>query len=533
MSTADFHIRVRENQSRLQRELRAEYDYIVCGSGSSGSVVTRRLAENPDLSVLLLEAGGSDDAASVTNPGIWFTNIGTERDWGFLAEPNPHLNGRAMPLPMGKVLGGGSSINGLIWARGHRNDWDYFAAESGDEAWNYPSVLKTYRRIEDWQGESDPIRRGSGGLLSVQPAPDPHPLAAAALTAAAHVGIPTFNDQNGVLMESDAGAAITNLTVRDGRRQSVFRSYVHPLMAGKNLTVLSHASVTRVLFDGLQATGVELEYDGKRIQVRARRETVLSLGAVHTPKVLMQSGVGDAEHLEQHGIAVVRHLPGVGQNFQDHVMVAGAIWEYEEPHEAPRNNVGEATFFWKTRADLPTPDIQTIVAEIPITTQETRARFNVPAAAFSLLPALVRPRSRGRIKLSGREASDPVRIEANTLAEPDDLSALMRGLEIAREIGNGAALRGLIKREVMPGNLDRKGLENFIRDSLSTVWHLSGTAKMGRDPMSVVDAELRVYGIKGLRIADSSIMPRVTTGNTMAPCVVIGERLAELLTDGT
>jgi choline dehydrogenase len=222
-SKIDFPQRIRVNQERLRSNLKPQYDFIVCGSGSSGSVVARRLAENPDVSVLLLEAGGDDDVPSVTESLRWHENLGTERDWGFKGQPNPHLNGRAIPLPMGKVLGGGSSINVMAWARGHKHDWDFFAAESGDTAWSYGSVLNIYRRIEDWHGVPDPHYRGTGGPVFVQPAQDPNPIAPAMVEGARSVGIPTFEHHNGRMMEGDGGASVIELIVRDGKRQSVFR----------------------------------------------------------------------------------------------------------------------------------------------------------------------------------------------------------------------------------------------------------------------------------------------------------------------
>src|SRR5271169_885406 len=227
---AAFTERVRINQQKLAAELKSHYDFIVCGSGSAGSVVARRLAENPEVSVLLLEAGGSDDVPSVMEAGQWPLNLGSERDWGFKDHPNPHLDGRSIPLSMGKVLGGGSSINVMAWARGHKNDWDFFAVEASDEAWSYESVLDIYQRIEDWHGEPDPDYRGTGGPVYIQPAPDPNPIAPAALEAARSVGIPTFENQNGRMMEGAGGASIFDLRVRDGYRQSVFRSYVFPYM---------------------------------------------------------------------------------------------------------------------------------------------------------------------------------------------------------------------------------------------------------------------------------------------------------------
>src|ERR1700694_3883969 len=268
-TTGDFAERVRRNQRKLGSELKSQYDFIVCGSGSSGSVVARRLAENPDVSVLLLEAGGPDNVPAVMKAEQWLLNLGSERDWNFAAQPNPHVNGRSIPLSMGKVLGGGSSINAMIWARGHKNDWDFFASEAGDKAWSYASVLNIYRRIEDWHGAPDPDYRGTGGPVYVEPAPDPNPIAPAGLECARSVGIPTFENQNGRMMEGDGGASIIDLIVRDGYRQSVFRSYVFPYMDRPNLTVLTGALVTRLTFDDTRATGVEFSRDGHMHRVGA------------------------------------------------------------------------------------------------------------------------------------------------------------------------------------------------------------------------------------------------------------------------
>jgi choline dehydrogenase len=522
-----FAEQVKGNQLQLEANLATDYDFIVCGSGSSGSVVARRLAENPDVKVLLLEAGGDDDVSNVTEANQWATNLGSERDWGFLGQPNPNLNGRAIPLNMGKVLGGGSSINVMAWARGHKNDWDFFASEADDPAWNYESVLEIYKRIEDWHGTPDPKHRGTGGPVFVQSAPDPNPIAPAMVNGASSIGIPTFESNNGHMMEGDGGASILDLRVRDGKRLSVFRSYTFPYMDRPNLTVLTSALVTRLTFEGKRAAGVEIAYNGKRLRIGAASEVVLSLGAIHTPKVLMQSGIGDDSELKRAGIPVVQHLPGVGQNFQDHFGI-GCLWEYRQPL-APRNNGGEATFFWKSNPALDTPDLQTCLGELPICSAETATKFNPPAASWTLFGGVVGPKSRGQIHLTGPNPHDPVQIEANTLSHPDDLKAAVVCVELCREIGNSSALRPYTKREVMPGNLTGAALEDFVREGAISYWHQTCTAKMGHDSMSVVDGSLKVYGIDRLRIADGSVMPRVTTGNTMAPCVVIGERAAEIL----
>ena len=477
--------------------------------------------------MLLLEAGGSDDVPSVMEAAQWPLNLGSERDWGFKDQPNPHLNGRSIALSMGKVLGGGSSINVMGWARGHKNDWDFFAQEADDPVWSYESVLNIYRRIEDWHGAPDPLYRGAGGPVFVQPAPDPNPIAPAMVEGARSAGIPTFESHNGRMMESGGGASILDVRIHNGKRLSAFRSYTFPYMDRPNLTVLTAALVTRVTLEGKRATGVEIAYDGKSVRIGAGSEVVLSLGAIHTPKVLMQSGIGDGSELQRLGIHAVQHLPGVGQNFQDHFGI-GCIWEYQQPL-APRNNAGEATFFWKSNPALDTPDLQTCQVEVPLCSAETAARFNPPAASWTLYGAVVRPKSRGRIRLTGPNPYDPVQIEANMLSHPDDMKAAVACVELCREIGNSAPLRPYARREVMPGNLKGAELEHFIRDEAGTYRHQTCTAKMGRDSLSVVDAHLKVYGIDNLRIADGSIMPRVMTGNTMAACIIIGERAGQIL----
>jgi choline dehydrogenase len=524
---AEFAERVRANQRKRTAELKPHYDFIVCGSGSSGSVVARRLAENAEVSVLLLEAGGSDEIPSVMQAGQWPSNLGSERDWAFKARPNPHLNGRSIPMSMGKVLGGGSSINVMTWARGHKNDWDFFATEARDAAWNYQSVLNIYRHIEDWHGTPDPKYRGSGGPAFVQPAPDPNPVAPAMLEGARSVGIPTFQNQNGLMMEGNGGASIIDLRARDGIRQSVFHSYAFPYMDRPNFTVLCHALVTRLVMSGKQVSGVEIIHNGKVQRIAAGVEVILSLGAIHTPKVLMLSGIGDQTELRRLGISVVQHLPGVGKNFQDHVAF-GCVWEYRQLIP-PRNNMSEATLFWKSDPDLDTPDLQICQVEAPLCSTETEAQFNPPEGSWTLFAGLVRPKSRGCIRLTGANPGDPIEIEANTLSHPDDMKGAIACVELCREIGNSAPLSPFVKQEVMPGNLKGAALDNFIRNAAMSYWHQTCTAKMGHDAMSVVDGSLKVYGIDRLRIADGSIMPRITSGNTMAPCVVIGERAGGIL----
>lgn len=511
----------------LSADVAPRYDFVVCGSGSAGSVVAGRLAENPDVTVLLLEAGGTDEAPAVQDPSQWPLNLGSERDWGFVSQPSAHLNGRSVPLSMGKVLGGGSSINVMAWARGHRDDWDYFAAEAGDASWGYRSVLEIYRRIEDWHGASDPARRGVGGPVFVAPAPAPNPLAPAAVEGARSVGIPSYASHNGAMMESDGGASIIDVRLRDGRRESVFRSYVHPHLHRRNLTVCTGATVTRLGFKRRRITSVEFTHAGSTHRISAGREVVVSLGAVNTPKLLMQSGIGDCDELRRFGIPAVSHLPGVGQNYQNHPRI-DCVWQTPGPLE-PRNNGAEAMVLWKSDPGRTAPDLQICVAEFPLSSAENAATYGLPEHGWTACAGVLRPKSRGQVRLTGPHPNDPVAIEDNMLSHHDDLKVAIACVELCREIGNSRPLDRFTEREVMPGDVGGREMERFIRDGAETYWHQSCTAKMGRDAMSVVDGRLKVYGVEGLRIADASIMPRITTGNTMAPCVVIGERAGDIL----
>jgi choline dehydrogenase len=268
----EFARKVRSNQDRLRSALRSEYDFVVCGAGTSGSVIARRLAENPSIHVLLIEAGGDDNVPSVVDPTAWSANIGTDRDWGYISEPEPALGGRRLHMAMGKVLGGGSGINAMAWSRGHARDWDLFADESGDKSWSYQSVLNIYRRIEDWRGDPDPEYRGTGGEVVVRPAPDPHPVALAMLQGAKEIGLPHYDNANGAMMEADRGVAIGDLRVQDGQRLSAFRSYTYPYMDRPNLTVLSDALVTCVIVDGHRAIGVEIAYRGQLLEITTAAE---------------------------------------------------------------------------------------------------------------------------------------------------------------------------------------------------------------------------------------------------------------------
>lgn len=511
---------------RNKSQLPKRYDFIVCGAGTAGCALAGRLAENPGVSVLLIEAGGTDDVPEVLTPGQWPLNLGSERDWQFVAQPNAHLNQRAIPLNMGKVLGGSSSINVMVWARGHQNDWEHFAREADDEAWGYRSVLDIYRRIEDWRGAADPSRRGTGGPVHVDTISSPQPVASAMIDAAGSLGIPAFDSPNGAMMEGRGGVAINDLIVKAGRRSSLFRSYILPKMDQPNLTVLVHTQVSKLIFSGTTVIGVEVFQGSRGTQIMADREVILSMGAINTPKVLMQSGVGPEGELHPHGIPVIQHLPGVGSNHQDHVSF-GCIFESHEPL-AVGNGGSEATLYWKTDPNLDAPDVFHCQVEFAVPTPET-ARRGAPQNAWMVFAGLSHPKSRGSLHLTGPDTYDPIRIEANTLSHPDDLRGAKATIEIGREMAHAPAFRGLLKHEAMPGDLDASELENYIRDAAVTFWHQACTAKMGNDAMSVVNGRLQVYGVERLRIADASIMPDVPSGNTMAPCVVIGERGAEII----
>jgi len=519
-------------RERVQDEILPHYDFIVCGGGTAGCVMARRLSDDPDVSVLLLEAGGSDRVPTVLDTTLWMRNIGSERDWCYSAEPSPHLAGRAAPLPMGKVLGGGSSINGSIWARGHRHDFDEWARISGDPGWRYEAVLPLYREIEDWQGPPDPLRRGRGGLLSIQPPQDPIPLVGALIEATHALGIPKVDDINAEAMEGESGCGVPNLLVRDGNeRVSMAATYLRPALQRLNLHVLLCAEVTRLRFDGLRATGVEFVQRGRVHRVSAGCEVVVSLGAINTPKLLMLSGLGPRAALQTLGLPVLQHLPGVGQNFQDHILMAGCCWAYATP-EPPRNNAAEFVFYAKSRPDLPAPDLMPVLEEAPFASDAVARRFKVPegaSSAWTLAPGLAQPTSRGQVLLASTDPLVAPRIEANFLSTDEDMRALLYCVALCREIGNSEVCAPFRAREVFPGPLQGGDLVRFVREAAGTYFHQSCTARMGTDDAAVVDGALLVRGLQGLRLVDASIMPTITRGNTMAPTVLIAERAARLV----
>ncbi|KAK43836.1 MULTISPECIES: GMC family oxidoreductase [Burkholderiaceae] len=516
------------NQSRNVKALSRRYDYVIVGAGTAGIVVASRLSENPAAKVLLIEAGGWNEVKSVEDPALWPTNIGTAASYVYPYVKAAHCNGRTIPLAMGRGIGGGSAINAMVWARGHRENFEKWAELTGDSSWGYDSVLAIYRKIENWQG--DPSRwRGERGEIFVDKDRHNNPIVPAMMRAAASVGIPSTDDLNGQTMEEDGGCGVAQTLIKDGRRYSIANAYLYPALSRPNVTVLTDSTVIGIELTGDRATAVRLLHAGAEKRIEASTELVLSAGSVATPKLLMLSGIGDSEDLRKLDIRVAVHSPNVGRNLRDHILMGGCIYEYKEALP-PRNNLGECTLFWKSDSALPVPDLQPFQIQVPYATDEVAKQYAIPVAGWSLLPGLVQPKSHGQITLRSKDVRQMAIVDPNYLAEPDDMKALVRCVEICRAIGSSPELSEYVKREVAPGRLDRQATENFIRNAAGTYFHLSGSCAMGREASSVVDPQLRVRGIRNLRVADASVMPNLTTGNTMAPSVIIGERLAALLT---
>jgi choline dehydrogenase-like flavoprotein len=507
-----------------------EYDVIVCGAGSAGSTVAGLLAADHDLRVLLLEAGPDDVGERVSDPDRWIENLGTERDWGYITEPGARMDNRRLRYSMGRGLGGGSSINVGVWSRGHRRDWEDFAGICADPRWDYSSTLDAYRALETWSGEPDPVRRGAAGPMHVRPARPLHPFFAAMLAGAESAGLAWYDSPNGELAERGAGCAVRDEIIEDGARRSPYRAFVAPCLHQRNLTVLTHTLVTRVAFEGGRAVGVEAVSGGRPVRFRAAREVVLSLGAVQTPKVLMQSGIGPATHLKSLGIDVLADLPGVGANLDDHLMI-GCVWEAGE-RELPPPTRAQAVCFWGTDGRAESPRFVMYSGGLAFTSPEAAARYGQPERAFTFLLGM-RLRSRGTVRLADADpASGPV-IETGYLDEPGDLRDAVGAYRFAAEIADAETMRPYRGARAIPGSVSDAEVADYIRTAAVTFWHQCGTARMGveNDNGAVVDAELRVRGVENLRVADASVLPRVTSGNTMAPCVIVGYRAAAFIRD--
>ncbi len=528
---ADTLEAARANQDARAKNLPAEFDVVICGAGTSGCTLAGRLAE-AGLSVALIEAGDWDTAPSILDPGQWFMNLGTERDWGDIAVPTDSVNGRAIASHMGHAIGGGSSINATIWVRPPRADFDGWAEIAGDAGWNHDAATRIFReKVENWQG-ADSDWRGKGGKVWVQQAADPLPIAPALLEAAKNLGLPVDPDLNNARIEGPGGFALMDQIIREGRRSNMAQAYLYPVIDRPNITVLTGTRVTGLVIEGGRVVGVKAQRGEGEITLRAAREVVLSMGAIRTPQVLMLSGIGDRDHLAEHGIAPVLHAPEVGANFHDHILHGGCIWESPEPM-APRNSAANASGFWKSDPALDRPDMNIVQIELPYASDVVAKDYAPPGNAWALCAGLVDPKSRGTVRLASADPLAKPIVTANFLSDPQDVTSQMAAIDLCRQLGNDAAFAPWRKREAVPGrDLDPAAKAEFVRNGATTFFHQVGTARMGKDDAAMVGADLKVKGIEGLRVVDGSIMPRIVTCATMATCVFIGERGAEMILGG-
>ena len=499
-----------------------EFDYVVVGAGSAGCVIAARLSEDPAVRVLLLEAGGSDVHPEVADPSMWPTLLAGPLDWGYMTAPMRHANNRIDHCPRARMIGGCHSHNASAWVRGNPADYDSWAY-AGNPGWDWQSVLGVFKRIENWQGPASDLR-GVGGPMWVAPPTEVGLLAAACIEAGREIGLDVIDDINGPTSE---GIGYFNFTIKDGQRFSVVAAYLAPAMARNNLTVVTNAHVQRLTFNGTTCTGVDYLVNGAVSHSTATTEVVVSAGAIASPQLLMLSGIGAADDLRRLGIPVVADIAGVGKNLQDHTLMGGVAYETVGDLPPMVNNAAEVTWWWKSSPERLVPDTQPVLIEFPFATPELADR--VTPNSFTLAPSLVRPSSRGSVTLVSADPAAHPCIDINYLETQADVDALVAATELCREMGAARAFDGLRRRELMPGTLGRADLENFVRDAATTYFHPAGSCKMGTDTLAVVDARLRVHGLQRLRVADASIMPTITSGNTNAPTIMIGERAAEMI----
>ena len=512
-------------------------DYIIIGAGSAGCVLANRLTEESETTVLLLEAGGMDDYPDIRIPGRWTTLLGTEIDWLYQTEPQIHLNNRIVDWNRGKVLGGSSSINNMVYIRGHRWDYDRWA-ELGNEAWSYAEVLPYFKKSENQErGASE--YHGVGGPLNVADLPQVSPITEVVerfIQAGLELGLPFNDDFNGAKQE---GIGRYQFTRKDGERHSAADAWLKPAWFRPNLQVKTKAHVTRLLFEGTRAVGVEYSHEYQTKRALAEQEVILCGGAINSPQLLLCSGIGPADHLRQFDIPVVVDLPGVGQNLQDHALtvmryltttptqikdaaLTAASQEYTQFKTgllAVNWSAGGA--FIKTQPELPIPDIQLYVAPGDENNGED----------FFIVLSLLRPKDRGTIHLSSSNPFDYPIIQPNYLERSEDRQTFVDGVKFVRRLTQTKAYEGYIKSELEPGievQTDAHILA-WLRDNLSTTWHYSGTCKMGVDPLAVVDPQLQLYGVENLRVVDASIIPEVIGGNTNAPVIMIAEKAADMI----
>jgi choline dehydrogenase len=533
----------------------SEADYVVVGSGSAGAAVAGRLAQS-GASVIVLEAGKSDEQFLVKKPGMIgpmhaVPQIKAKVDWGLYSTPQKHMLDRKMPVPRGKVVGGSSSINGMVYVRGNRANYDSWAAE-GNAGWDADSVNDAYLRMEDYEGGANAYR-GAGGPIRITRNKFPQEGAGMFIDAVHDtLGVPVLDDYNA---ESQEGVAWMQQNAADGLRYSASRGYIHNL-APDSLELQSEVLVRRVVIENGRATGVEVQdKDGGRRTIRAGKEVVLSAGFVGSAQLLMLSGVGHAQHLRDHGIDVVADLP-VGDNLHDHLFHAltfhvtsakmkGNPWFFAKglAKEIVRpgttflaNSVFEVLGFVRTSAATDVPDLQLHLLPWAYVSpnQDAPIRHDVdPRTALTVLTTLIYPRSRGTLRLASADPTAAPLIDPQYLADPADLDTLTEGSEIVRQVMASPAFRGTVKEEIHPGaSVQGQELRDQILNRATSVYHGVGTCRMGVDELAVVTPDLKVRGVEGLRVADASIMPSITGGNTNAPAIMIGEMAAELILRG-
>jgi Choline dehydrogenase and related flavoproteins len=510
------------------KEIQSQYDFIVVGAGAAGSVLAAELSAS-GAQVLVIESGGPDNAPTIADPSIWFYNVGGPLDYHLPIVPSPRLNNRTFNMALGHVLGGGTSINAMVWIRGTQADYDGWA-ENGAKGWAFTDVLPFFKSREDWEGGANEWR-GSGGRIHIRRPKDPHPTAPAFIDAARQMGMPILDDVNGPLRP---GAGYINMNIAaDGTRVSAARAFLRPALSRPNLTLLLNTNVVKLNFKGTRCVGVKLMTDGVVNDIAADKEVILATGTINSPKLLMLSGIGEAKALRSFGIDIVENLPGVGENLQDHVLVSGVVFKYKGkiPDRPADSNAVEAEAYLSSGPSGDT-DISLVLHQLPVVTPEVAERFGTPPPdSFTIAPALVQPTSRGAVRLESNNFQDAAVIDANYVETDHDFAAIVSAIEIARELGSQQAFDSLRETELIPGpKASAEEIQEFARLASASFGHAVGTCKMGVDKLAVVDPELRVHGISGLRVADASVMPKIITGpGTAASTHMIAGRAAELI----